>query len=937
MRKSLLKLLFTIAALSASVTVHALGMGGINVTSALGRPLQADIEIVAATKSEKNNLEVRLAPTSAYRDAGLAYPHGIKFKFQLDSNSVGLPYLRVTSDQAIDDPFVSLLIEVTWPSGRLLREYTFLLDPPGYVPAQVAVPDVQVVAPVLQSAPVPVVIPDTQPALAPESEPLLAEEPATEEIFMPIESTLGESAPESTEQFDEITDVETLPEERIESVDDNMSAATEPDINEQIPVEHELAEETAPAELEEFEEVTEVIPESDIDPILEPMPEPTVSDVSPVKDVPETLEVKRGDTMFEIAEKYKQSDVSVERMLVALYRANVEKFDDENMNRIKAGKIIRMPDADEVLSVTQADAKNEIRVQAKDWNAYRQKLASASQQSIQPQEEIQQVAVGKINSSVIDQAPVAKKSAKEVLKLSKGEAPGDKAGVGGEKMTAQDKKNAKQEDAIAKSKSSDESKARAALLQKNLKDMERLAQLRAEAAALAAKPSGAPVDQKSKAVEKKVKVESSIQPPEKPAPKPKPAAKPKTQPKPAQVEQGLIDQIMEDPLYLAGGALVLIGLGGLGVVMMRRRKAAAAYDHYEDVGEETGSRLAVPVEPSPETGDFTRTAEADTTSEDTQTQVNQDPDSVDPISEAELFLSFGRDVQAEEILKDALSSSPNNQQIHLKLLGIYSSRQDVGEFETVASQLKEIADEDTWQQAAEMGLKLDPNNALYGGSGTMEETGSATVQMAAADFSDTIVETAASEKPSVLDFDINATESEGDMPTSTEANTLGSSEATVILNSPEDISNQEPSMDFDISSDDTSATKSADAEVMNFEDTIIDVTGGDEPSNAVIDIGDESMEFTLDLPNEKSGEPAPQINTDFSDINLDLDSEPETTEETSEVKGDQWQEVATKLDLAKAYQEMGDADGSREILDEVLREGDAEQKQAAQSLLDQLG
>ena len=54
-------------------------------------------------------------------------------------------------------------------------------------------------------------------------------------------------------------------------------------------------------------------------------------------------------------------------------------------------------------------------------------------------------------------------------------------------------------------------------------------------------------------------------------------------------------------------------------------------------------------------------------------------------------------------------------------------------------------------------------------------------------------------------------------------------------------------------------------------------------------------------------------------------------------KNDNWQDVATKLDLAKAYQEMGDASGAREILEEVMQEGDAEQRESAQALLEQLG
>src|SRR3989338_3740481 len=108
-------------------------------------------------------------------------------------------------------------------------------------------------------------------------------------------------------------------------------------------------------------------------------------------------------------------------MLVALYRANADQFDGKNMNRIKAGKILRLPEQSELMNVAQSDAAKEIRAQTADWNAYRQKLAAAPAAS-QPQE-AQQVATGKIASSVADKAPVAKESAKEVLKLSKGEAP----------------------------------------------------------------------------------------------------------------------------------------------------------------------------------------------------------------------------------------------------------------------------------------------------------------------------------------------------------------------------------------------------------------------------------------------------------------------------------------------------------------------------------
>jgi pilus assembly protein FimV len=155
-----------------------------------------------------------------------------------------------------------------------------------------------------------------------------------------------------------------------------------------------------------------------------------------------------------------------------------------------------LPTDKELTHVKQAEAVSEIRAQADDWNSYRQKLAGAATPSSQAQS-TQQVASGKINSSVADKAPIVKESAKEVLKLSKGDMPGDKAVplVNGKAASAQDKKNAVQEDAIAQAKAVKEGQARTALLDKNLKDMERLAKLKVEAEALAQKtqPAVAPV------------------------------------------------------------------------------------------------------------------------------------------------------------------------------------------------------------------------------------------------------------------------------------------------------------------------------------------------------------------------------------------------------------------------------------------------------------
>ncbi len=863
-------------------------MGGINVASALGQPLKAEVELVAVGKADKASLVARLASPDVYRGAGLEYPFGNKFKFQIESRANGESYIRVSSAQPINDPFVSLLVELTWASGKLLREYTFLLDPPDYVAEQPKPAEVQAVAPVVQAAPL--------------------EAPAK-----PVE----QAAP--------------------------AVAAPAPAVAAPVEKQPRPMRATAPMD----EKVLGAAPQQ-----------------KPTAVATGEITVKRGDTLNKIAMQNKPAEVSLERMLVALYRANADQFDGKNMNRIKAGKILRLPDQNELMDVAQSDAAREIRAQTSDWNAYRQKLAAAAPAAAQPQE-AQQVATGKIASSVADKAPVAKESAKEVLKLSKGEAPGDKAAAaaGGKQMTAQEKKNAEQEDAIAKGKALKEEQARTALLEKNLKDMQRLAQLKSEAAALAAQPSAVAPAAAASAVAAVSSVPAASAVAAASEVKPAPVAKPKPKPQPVVVPQpSLTDEILGNPLYLAGGAALLLGLGGLGFMLNRRRQAAAAgVKKGEDAGAITG-HLTPPAAPSPETGDFTSTtgehaAAAAVTSEE-----------VDPISEADLFLNFGRDAQAEEILKEALQNTPSNHQIHLKLLGIYANRKDVNSFSTIARQLKDSGDEEAWQQAAAMGRKLEPNNPMYGGAGTVEDTGSATMQATVLSAMPDIDlgETPAPE----VDFDLGGTEKTATLSTEEKAAAQAeamdfdiTSTSPSLAAAPEamdfDVTSTSPSMsaptemDFDITSTSPSmpaATGEKEAALPNLDDLVFDVTSTHpsmpaaqpeaEPAKAA-PADEGGMEFTLDFPIEAPAEkPAPAAQpaeTGFAGISLNLEGIGAPGEPAAEGKDEHWHEVATKLDLAKAYQEMGDLTGAREILEEVLREGDEGQREAAQSMLDQIG
>ncbi len=943
MGKSLVRLLGFAAGMALSATVSALGMGGINVTSSLGQPLKAEIELVAVAKSEKSSLVARIAAPEIYKGAGLEYPYGNKFKFQIETRPNGEPYLKVTSVQPVNDPFVVMLVEVTWSSGRLMREYTFLLDPPGYAPEMPAQVQVQPVVPAVRAAVVEPTVPpiekpvESSAASKPESiavnpEPVAASSAvaAPEIKAAPETAAVSESAPPSPEAQPP-ADV-TPSEEAAPATDVAPSVEAAP----QAEVEAAPLAESAPAEQSKSAFAIEQVTES--------AKEPATAATRPesAEQNKEWVAIQRGDTAGKVSLQYKPADVSLERMLVALYRANSAAFDEKNMNRIRAGKILRLPSQEEIEAIGQPEAVREIRAQVADWNAYRQRLAGAVSVPAQS-EEVAQVATGKIASSVADKTPVAKETAKEVLKLSKGEAPGDHAATGasGKSVSAQEKKNLAEEEAIAKAKAAADEQARAAILENNLKDMQRLAKLKSAAAALA-QQSGV----------SGVAAASEVAPAKLVAPKPAPV----------QAEPSMVDQVlgivMAEPLYLAGGAGLLLLLGLLGY-MAKKRKGSPATKKAEKKKSEDSSaqavRIAEPGSPSPESGDFTSMFAQ-------QTDTNEQFDEADPISEADLFLNFGRDAQAEEILKEALQTTPNNHKIHLKLMEIYAKRKDLNSFGEMARQVIDSGDEQASQQAIAMGRDVDPDNSLFGGTGLSDNSlsgqGGENVEDAFAATSEA--------RPTTVDFDVG--EPSQVLGISQEDDFLSDAVKTVTKTdgqkSPEDDfladATNTQVMSFDhLQSAPAGAiqvggglreTVEADGEnpgaLPQLDESTLDAVRnkfslpitGVKPGKLPKSDDDSLMEFTLDLPEEvkqEQSKPVKAAAEGLAGISLDLDSI--APAKSAALSDEHIQEVATKLDLAKAYQEMGDASGAREILEEVLREGDDTQREAANTLIAQLG
>ena len=119
------------ALLACAGTAQALGFGRMNVQSALGEPLQAEIDITSLSPEQAASLRVNIAPAEVYRAAGMEYSELLRgAKVEVARRADGRAVLRISSDRAARDPFVDLILQATWASGRLVREYTVLLDPP---------------------------------------------------------------------------------------------------------------------------------------------------------------------------------------------------------------------------------------------------------------------------------------------------------------------------------------------------------------------------------------------------------------------------------------------------------------------------------------------------------------------------------------------------------------------------------------------------------------------------------------------------------------------------------------------------------------------------------------------------------------------------------------------------------------------------------------
>lgn len=862
-------------------SAFALALGRITVQSALGEPLRAEIDIPEINADEAASLKPSIALPAAFRAAGLEYnPALTGVQISLQRRADGRAYIRLISERVVSEPFVDLILQATWASGRIVRDYTILLDPPALrarAPAAPTAPQV-VASPVAPSRVTPV-----PAAAAPASAAPAAARAATT------------SAP----------------------------AAARPAQARQVTV-------------------------------------------------------QRGDTASEIARANKPAQVSLDQMLVALLRANQNAFINGNLNLLKAGAVLSIPTDEQANAVSESEATSTVIAQSKDFNEFRNKLASNA--PVQKVEASDRAAGGAIKAQVEDKRSATPTPDK--LTLSKGNADAKAA-----------------EEKIAQAKAAEDAAKRATELARNVKDLSSINAASAAAGAaapLAAAPvasAAAPV-----AITAAAPVAAVSAAPE-PAAAPAPAASaapvqtaapaPKAMPAPPEPEAGFLDQLLNNPLTLLGGGLLIALLAGLGIYKARQRRDAAEVD-----SAFLESRLQPDSFFGASGGQRVDTAEAAVTGSSMVYSPSQldAADDVDPVAEADVYLAYGRDMQAEEILKEALRTHPGRIAVHQKLLDIYAKRRDAQAFETMAKEAFRLAGADSpeWARICEQGQGIDPANPLYrpgngravDGSplasspiGVMAATSMATqridrsaepvdAQASAAVDLDLDLDFSLDEEPASVIEEVRASQLEPtiamppldsqpadldvDFGETTEALKIKPEQAATAL--PVEIALP----DLDKSNDDTVALGSADSDdfrtqaAVSFGSTSpspLSLTDED-PITATPGDGTRTggINFDATAPNQLTASQAPfnppsdpqsgMLEFDLGTLSLDLDATDATAEEATAEPEDP---LATKLALADEFVSIGDDDGARALIEEVIAEATGDLKAKAQRALASLG
>ena len=712
--------------ITVSSNIYALGLGAIDMRSSLNQPMNAVIDLNSASASDLSAIKVFIASQQAHDRAGLSRARILSdFRFSVEQDERGNAFIRITGSDAVQEPFLEFLLELEWPNGHLLREYTVLVDPPVTMPAQPVAPITPITrrsAPAVQSA--------ARQSRAP-----------ARSVTTPVRTT---AAPASS------------------------------------------ADSYGP--------------------------------------------VRRNETLWEIAKRTRPgNDISIDQMMHALLRENPQAFMNNNINRLKAGVTLDIPDRNTINAITASEALAESRRQEQEWKAGQQ----AATQESKPQSATPVEAVDTVDSteSLLQLTAPEEETTAGLATASSG----DPEAVAGASSTDMGKQLALvSEEAEANKAQSVELQSRVADLEEQIETMKRLLELKDDALAGMQDQVAAETDELVVIDESETALETDITDVD----VEDAAAEEVIEDVVAQAEpeatvvdeaRGFVNKLMDNPVLAGLGVLVAILLGGFLWASTRHKGHQSIFDDEMTLEKHMANASAMKNAQLIPVVDFD-----DDVAEEEIVPI-QGHDESDPITEADVYLAYGRIQQAEDVLQAALENTPDNAELRVKLLEVYHAGGNISAFDREASEFRASVTEDDaqWLRVAIMGFALSPSNELYRAGGVD------------------------SDKSGGIEFDM-------------------------------------------------------------------DLSGIDHPVDDM-DAGAGSDAAGMDLPDS--------IDFNFDDIGEAIDDDEDANEG---LLGNE-DEVATKLDLARAYMDMGDPEGARSILGEVMGEGNEEQKREAEDIIAQIG
>ncbi|MCZ6642407.1 MAG: hypothetical protein O7F71_12585 [Gammaproteobacteria bacterium] len=864
--------------LTVASQASALGLGEIELDSALNERLVAEIELLDASGLQPTEIIVSLASNEDFKRIGVErFFFLTDLRFKVVYGSGGGATVAVTSSRPISEPYLNFIVEVMWPSGRLLKEYTVLLDPPTF--SEAAAPRV--------SAP-------TTPA----------------------------------------------PDERVAGRIERSPTARSAD---QVRV--------APARQRESQ----------------PAPSSVAADGG------EYRMTDRNDTLWTIASDTRTSgSITVQQNMLAIQRLNPRAFIRNNINLLKAGYVLRLPSENEALSLTTREAVQEVAVQTQAWQAGRrgEQLARSTPDQVAPRiaETDRSGLREQVDATASREVAVAETTLSEgQLRIVAGQ--GNAASGNADATDASEQINAALEEQDRLTREVDE-------LTYQLDREQELA-----TSQLAVKDRQLQVkDQQIAELQSQMtQIQQELQ---------DFAAQNQNQ----NVSTQASLPWWQSPYVLGGGLGVLVLL--LVIVMIRARRAREASDEFyaEPIVEQAEEPVVSEAPPEDEYQEEESAVESLDSNEqfdDDQTTDESDSDVADEfetssepaeedseiqgvqtsdvIGEADIYIAYGRYPQAIALLLGVIDEEPERNDVRLKLLELYVETHDKEAFNVhMVGLLESCDDEDALLTARELEGRLTDNELA------VDEP------LEGVPGGDDPRESEASDEPedtrTIDEFDLDLDNEDQSAEPNAE---VRDGEDLALQESADDgtSSGDTDAGDFELELDDFDA---AEGSIEAAEGSIEAAEGSDEQDGglALEDMDTETSEDSgddlggdlgLDFDAQadvsepqadteadtESGQSAEEPSDDTDTLNLDdiefdsemaeeaaaaedkeFASEVATAEEDEFEFADEADSANTKLDLARAYIDMGDEDGARDILKEVMTEGNTDQQQQAEKLLD---